>query len=290
GLTPNTAYHYKVTSVDGFGQSASSADATVTTLPPPALQLTVVQAGTITTTSAVITWTSSNPADSRVDYGLTTTYGASATNASHVSSHSMTLTGLTPNTTYHFKVTSVDGFAQSASSADASFATLSLPALQLTVIQAGSITTTSATVTWTSSNAADSRVDYGLTSSYGTFVTNASSVTSHSMTLTGLTANTAYHYKVTSVDGYAQSASSGDLSFTTLAVPKGWAWVKGTTGADALISGTTFTISIGAPARGNFLVLSSIVVDHNSVGLPTIASITDNGSPASTWAKAVATT
>jgi len=290
GLTPNTPYHYKVTSVDGFGQSASSADATVTTLPPPALQLTVVQAGTITTTSAVITWTSSNPADSRIDYGLTTTYGTYVSNPSQVSSHSMTVTGLTPNTTYHFKVTSVDGFAQSASSADAPFTTLSLPALQLTVVQAGSIATTSAVITWTSSNAATSRVDYGLTSTYGTFVTNASSVTSHSMTLTGLTANTAYHYKVTSIDAYAQSASSGDLSFTTLAVPKGWAWVKGTTGADALISGTTFTISIGAPAKGDFLVLSSIVVDHNSVGLPTIASITDNGSPASTWAKAVATT
>ena len=286
GLTPNTAYHFKVTSVDVFAQSASSADAPFTTLPPPALQLTVVQAGSITTTSAVISWTSSNAADSRVDYGLTATYGTFVSNASQVSSHSMTLTGLTANTTYHFKVTSVDGFAQSASSADASFATLSLPALQLTVIQAGSITTTTATVTWTSSNAADSRVDYGLTSSYGTFVTNASSVTSHSMTLTGLAPNTPYHYKVTSVDSYLQSASSLDLVFTTNAVPKGWAWVQGTTGADALISASRFTMTIAAPAKGNFLVLSSIVVDHNSVGLPTIASITDNGSPASTWARA----
>jgi len=75
---------------------------------------------------------------------------------------------------------------------------------------------TVAYITWTSSEASTSRVDYGETTAYGSNVTNGSSVTWHALTITGLTANTAYHYKITS-----GATESEDYTFTTYANPTG---------------------------------------------------------------------
>jgi hypothetical protein len=77
---------------------------------------------------------------------------------------------------------------------------------------AGSPAQTNETITWTTNISSDSRVDYGLTDAYGSYTTSSSSVTSHSMGLTGLAANTLYHYKVTSA-----TFSSADGTFTTAA-------------------------------------------------------------------------
>ncbi len=78
---------------------------------------------------------------------------------------------------------------------------------------------TSATITWTTDEAATSRVDYGLDISYGLFVSDPTLVTSHSIELIGLSSSTTYHFKVTSVDSSGNIASSEDLTFNTTAPP-----------------------------------------------------------------------
>lgn len=80
-------------------------------------------------------------------------------------------------------------------------------------------TSTSATIIWTTNEPATSRVDYGLTAAYGSIVSNLNLVTFHSITLTGLSPSTLYHFKVTSADAANNSASSIDLTFTTSASP-----------------------------------------------------------------------
>ncbi|HKV32265.1 MAG TPA: N,N-dimethylformamidase beta subunit family domain-containing protein [Candidatus Dormibacteraeota bacterium] len=184
---------------------------------PPALTLSGITA-TTGSTSAVITWQTNNAANSRVDYGASSAYGSTASDPNSVTNHSVTLTSLTANTTYHYQVTSVDGFSQTASSVDASFTTSAPPALQVTGVQANP-GTISAVINWQTNNAASSRVDYGATTAYGSTASDPNSVTSHSVTLTGLTPSTTYHYQVTSVDGFSQTASSADAGFTTSALP-----------------------------------------------------------------------
>ena len=77
------------------------------------------------------------------------------------------------------------------------------------------IASTGATILWTTNKFSSSRVDFGTTTSYGIFVSNSTSVLSHSMALTGLTCNTLYHYKVSSTDTGGHTGSSGDNTFTT---------------------------------------------------------------------------
>ena len=95
-----------------------------------------------------------------MDYGLTPAYGANVSDSTLVTSHSLTLTSLTCNTTYHYQITSVSS-AGSASTADSTFTTGACPI----TISGISVTTTatSATVMWTTNVSANSRVDYGLT-------------------------------------------------------------------------------------------------------------------------------
>ncbi len=59
--------------------------------------------------SATITWTTNEAANSRVDYGATpATMSLNASDAALVTSHTVTLTGLSPSTTYYYRVTSAD--------------------------------------------------------------------------------------------------------------------------------------------------------------------------------------
>ena len=79
----------------------------------------------------------------------------------------------------------------------------------------------SVTITWTTDKAANSQVQYGTTASYGLSspVSDSGGVTSHSVTLSGLTANTVYHFSVKSIDSSGDLASSPDQTFTTQAAP-----------------------------------------------------------------------
>jgi len=85
-------------------------------------------------------------------------------------------------------------------------------------VTAGSITTSGATITWTTNESADTQVEYGLSTSYGSqTVLNASMVASHTQILSGLAGNTLYHYRVKSKDAAGNLRTSGDFTFTTTA-------------------------------------------------------------------------
>src|SRR6185295_2526894 len=127
-------------------------------------------------------------------------------------------TGLTPNTIYHYRAISTDSFGQTAASADATFATAVLP--EISGVNAAGITDTSATITWTTDQQTTSRVEYGTTSAYGSTTTvDPALVTSHTVTLPGLSPTTQYHYRVVSANGIGVANTSGDATFTTFARP-----------------------------------------------------------------------
>ena len=74
----------------------------------------------------------------------------------------------------------------------------------------------SATITWSTDIPADSQVEYGTTTAYGAFSPlDGTLVTSHSVTLTGLTRFTTYHYRVYSRNSVGELTMSGDFIFMT---------------------------------------------------------------------------
>jgi len=83
------------------------------------------------------------------------------------------------------------------------------PSAQVTIVG----TEGRAIVTWTTSLASTSYVDYGLTSSYGSTIGNNTMVTGHSITLTNLSLNATYHYRVRSTGYLGHETISGDYTF-----------------------------------------------------------------------------
>lgn len=182
----------------------------------PAPTITNIAAGSVTTTGAVVTWTTSQAASSKVEYGLTTSYGSqTSVDNTQVTAHSMTLTGLSQSTTYHYRVTSGNTNGTTVSS-DYTFTTAGPPSLS--GIQVSSLAANSVVITWTTNTPADGKVNYGLTSGYGMQASDTNTnTTSHSVTIGGLTPQTTYHYQCVSTNAYG-SAQSTDLTFTTTAV------------------------------------------------------------------------
>ncbi len=91
-----------------------------------------------------------------------------------------------------------------------------LTAPVISSISSGTPDTSGATITWTTDEAATSQVEYGLTTSYGTLTTlDSSLVTSHSVSVSGLSSNTLYHFRVASADTNGNLASSTDQTLTT---------------------------------------------------------------------------
>ena len=124
-------------------------------------------------------------------------------------------------------------------------------------------TATTAVVSWTTSSSANSRVDYGTTTAYGSNVSNSTQVTSHSLTLTSLACNTTYHYEITSV-GSAGSASTADATFTTSACASG--------GTPAYVGGnakgctaTSCAVSLPSTNGGDQMALGLFVLNSTSV-------------------------
>ena len=86
------------------------------------------------------------------------------------------------------------------------------PPLIITNVTATPHVNGTATISWTTNNAADSKVDYDTTASVLSLNTTAVTlVTSHSILLTGLTAGETYYFRVTSVDGNLDSATEPEF-------------------------------------------------------------------------------
>src|SRR5262249_30282868 len=107
-----------------MGRSLSNVDST-----PPLVSN--VGPTNITSSSAVISWSTNEPSTSQVQYGPTPGYGFSTTaDQTLTTTHSQTLTGLAGGSLYNYRVISRDSSGNETDSANFTFTT-SLPALSI---------------------------------------------------------------------------------------------------------------------------------------------------------------
>lgn len=123
-LIPGQLYHFRVRSKDISNNEAFSDDFVFTTLDLTAPIITDVQVIDITTSSARVVWFTDEAADSHVEYGRTDAHGSVRIEETLVTDHSVILTGLAQNTTYHFFVRSSDAHANTSETESATFVTL----------------------------------------------------------------------------------------------------------------------------------------------------------------------
>lgn len=223
GLSASTTYHFRVESRDAAGNLALSDDRVFATADPLDTTPPVITAVTVTdltSAGAVVSWTTNEPGDSQVEYGATSAYGSTTTlDPNMVTTRAKSLSGLTASTTYHFRVLSRDAAGNLALSQDFTFRTADPPdgaAPIISTVTATDVTASGATITWVSDEPSDSLVRYGTTEAYGSQTAlDSNQVTAHRVTVTGLSANTLYHFQVVSRDAALNEATSTDFTFTT---------------------------------------------------------------------------
>ncbi len=126
----NTTYY--ISAVDPYGNTVKDTVTINVTVDPSGagedrIPPRIVTGPTILSTSdsaAVIVWTTDEPANSTLEYGTDTSYGSLETGRRATVQHSVTLTGLTPSTGYHVRVSATDAYGNGPTlSDDLSFTT-----------------------------------------------------------------------------------------------------------------------------------------------------------------------
>jgi len=234
GLAGSTLYHVLVRSNDAAGNAGASSDVTFATLDgaPPLVSITSPGGGAIVSGSIPVTASATdNVGVVGVQFRLD---GAALGLENTTAPYSVTWnTNGAANGSHTLTATARDGAGNQTTSAPV---TLSVnndttPPVLLSVVTSG-ISASVATVTWITDEASDSQVEFGSTVAYGSATAlNASLVTAHAATLTGLTDNTLYHARVRSRDAAGNLVTSGDITLTTL-------------------DGTAPAVAISAPATG----------------------------------------
>src|ERR1017187_356281 len=190
---------------------------TVTT--PPAVSVTVPQAGaTVSGTVAVTANASGTVAVTSVQFELDgANLGSPVTGAGPSYGVSLNTVNLV-NGPHTLAAMACNAAGITGASSSVSVTVNNPVPPVISGVGAGAITQSSATITWSTDTASDSQVAYGITSVYGSTASVAGLVTTHTVTLTGLAASTVYHYQAIS-SAQGKAAGSGDLTFTTSAPP-----------------------------------------------------------------------
>ena len=233
GLAPSTTYYYVIESRDAASNTAtisvqSFVTATLSVTDTVAPVISSVSTSGISTTSASVSWLTNELATSKVYFSTTTpvNLGTALTvsNNSLIASHTLTLTGLAPSTTYYYVIESRDASLNTATASTQSFVTAALPVADtvapvISAISTSGISSTTASVSWLTNELSTSGLYYGTTTpvNFATAlaVSNNSLVTSHTFGLTGLASSTTYYFALESKDAALNTSTTSTQSFVT---------------------------------------------------------------------------
>ncbi len=246
GLTSNTSYVFHLLATDPAGNSAaySATSTSATTLiPPPAVPaLTATNISAVITSGFTATWSSVTGATS---YNVTVNGVTSS-----VTAPTKVVTGLNAGVSNTITVSACNQ-AGASCSAPTTALTQWTQANAPTGVVASNLTDTSLTITW-AGTAQSFKVERSTSSTFAT-IAGTTPATTNSASITGLSPNTTYYFRVkggvsvagVTVDGAASSAIS---ALTQLAIPTGLKGVNGVTNDTAITAGLSWTNPAGATA------------------------------------------
>jgi hypothetical protein len=219
----------------------------------------------VTSSSATLSWSAATGATSyNVQYRIV---GSGTWTSTTSATTSKSVTGLAASSAYEWQVQTVCSSGSSAFSALANFTTSAPSCGVPSGVTAGSLTGSSATISWSAVTGALSyNLNWKLGSS-GTYTT-VTGITSTSYNLSGLTSCTAYNYQVQTVCSAGSSSFSTAGSFTTTGCAVTYCTSKGTSTTYEYISkvllGSINNTSGNNSGYGNYTALSTSLAGGSS--------------------------
>lgn len=248
GLAALTTYNYRVRSLDAAGNERIGTNATFRTLSgpdtTPPSRPGDPTASLVSATQVLISWPASTD-----NVGVTGYYiYRDGVQVGSVTGTSYQDNGLS-RATYTYTVVAHDLVPNLSTPSNP--VSVRMPALIISNVAVSSLTSTTALITWTTDTPATTHIEYGPTTAYGSFtVENLTLTTLHSQTITGLAANTTFHFRVISADAADNHELSSDGIFATS--PTGQAGVFQN---EILISGMNLPTAVKVLPNGDMLIL-----------------------------------
>ena len=215
GLAANTTYYARyIVSADGHDDVVGTEFSFIT-------YSTITVSGLVVSgtdlDSTNIAWTTNVTTTHIVEYGTVSgsyTY-STIQSTSEAVSHTVTLTGLQPNTVYYYRIKNYHATLGTSTGAEQSFTTA---AGVSEIPSASGIGINSASIGWTTNFVTTHIAEYGTVSGTYTSTTiqSSSASTSHTVSLTGLSSGTTYYYRVKNFSSSYGNTVSSEYSFTTL--------------------------------------------------------------------------
>ncbi len=163
-------------------------------------------------TSIIVTWTTDVPSTSRVDYGSTGSYGRSVSSNDMTTFHSVTITGLTRSSRYHYRVTSTSGDYSCQSEDDTFNTPIQLIDFNLSLSQDNSV----AYISWMTDVPTDAQVEYWPTNGVHQIVTEEAPMGYEHSIVLELEVGKEYHFIATSRGSSPYTSVSTSGKFFTL--------------------------------------------------------------------------
>lgn len=224
-LEAQTLYHFQAVSVDASDNEVRSEDDTFVTrgnpdVRPPGIvkKPYVIFRGTDRVT---VGWEMDEPSNGHIEYGRNSDYDQRVEIPEYEREHRVTLTGLTPETTYSARVYMVDleGNGPTRSRKFKFKTTSSRDDDEPEIESEPSVVSRSSdavTISWRTDEASDSRIDFGLTEDYDRRAGDVELVRHHVVTVTGLEPGTTYYGQASSTDAFGNGPAYSDpFTFST---------------------------------------------------------------------------
>jgi hypothetical protein len=228
-----TLYHYRIVATDALGTTYGP-DRTLRTEPPGLPQISGTAASGVSPEGAIVEAEVDpefGPTVVRFEYGPTLSYGSKTPPSEPLAEDGVdhqvrsSIGGLRPGETYHYRVLAVN-FSGSTVGPDQTFNTTSAPTISTTGSSAISDTAVTLKADITPGFSSTTyHFEYGTTSGYGRKTAESPPIgadnSDHavSSTVSGLLADTTYHYRIVATNGIG-SAGGPDFTFTTSPAPE----------------------------------------------------------------------
>jgi hypothetical protein len=278
GLSPVTTYYYRIRSKNAGGSSAYTSEAAATTPVAPPAAPTGLTTAVASSTVISLSWTDASSTETGFEVERSTTSGSGfaliSTTAANATSFSDT--GLSPTTTYYYRVRSMNAGGASAYTSEATATTEATPPTTPTGLLVNALSTTSIKADWTDASSDETafEVERSLTSASGFTLLTTTAANVATFTDTGLNPGTQYYYRIRAIKGAVASSYTSVSNATTVPLPP-----AGPTALTALASSPTsivlswtdgsnnetgFQIERSLSASGEFTLITTTAANATS--------------------------
>ena len=211
-LLPATSHSYVIVATDDIGNRATSTVVSATTSPFTAPVLTAIP---VSSNRIDLSWSSTTEAVTAVTYSIYRNNSTSSITTTVDNNYSDI--GLTPSTTYSYRVVAADEAGNRATSTEVTATTLngtSTIGLTKPIVTSIPVSATQINLTWSSSTQGVGDISYGI---YRNGSTSTTATTfGNEFNDVGLATSTTYRYLVVATDTAGNRATSTEVTATTL--------------------------------------------------------------------------